>query len=34
MAQIDALPDLADLVSAGEPALDGPPSTDAAFRVW
>ncbi len=32
--QIDALADLADLVSAGEPVVGGPPSTDAAFHVW
>jgi signal transduction histidine kinase len=34
LAQIDAVPDLADLVSAGEPAANGSPSTDAAYYVW
>jgi signal transduction histidine kinase len=34
LGQIENIPDLADLISAGEPALDGPPSTDAAFHVW
>jgi hypothetical protein len=34
VAQIDAVADLADLVSAGVPARTGPPSTDLAFRVW
>jgi signal transduction histidine kinase len=34
LGQIDAMPDLTDLVEAGEPAAVGPPSTDAAFHVW
>jgi signal transduction histidine kinase len=34
LAQIEGIGDLADLVAAGEPAVDGPPSTDAAFHVW
>jgi signal transduction histidine kinase len=33
--QIDRVDDLADLVLAAEPVLDGaPPSTEAAYRVW
>ncbi len=34
LGQIESITDLGDLISAGEPALDGPPSTDAAFHVW
>jgi len=34
LAQVDAIPDLANLVRAGEPNVDGPPSTDLAFEVW
>jgi signal transduction histidine kinase len=34
LAQIDAIPDLPDLVRAGVPATAGPPSTDEAFLVW
>ena len=33
-AQIDGVPDLADLVAAAEPVVNGPPSTEAAYRVW
>jgi signal transduction histidine kinase len=34
LAQIDASVNLADLVQASEPRLNGPPSTDAAYLVW
>ncbi len=33
-AQIDALTDLADLISVAEPVTTGPPPTEAAFYVW
>ena len=33
-AQIVAMPDLAELVEAGEPATTGPIPTETAFRVW
>jgi signal transduction histidine kinase len=33
-AQIDAVPELADLVNAAEPSVNGPASTEAAYRVW
>jgi signal transduction histidine kinase len=33
-AQIDSFPDLATLVSVGEPVVTGPPPTDAAFLAW
>ncbi len=34
LAQIDALPGLADLVTATPPAEPGPVPTDAAFLIW
>jgi signal transduction histidine kinase len=34
LAQIDALPDLVELVQARDPALSGPPAFETAFRVW
>jgi signal transduction histidine kinase len=34
LAEIDAIPDLAELVRAGRPAASGPIPTDAAFHVW
>jgi signal transduction histidine kinase len=34
LAQIDALPDLAELVQAGEPLTTGPAPFETAFRVW
>jgi signal transduction histidine kinase len=33
-AQIDAIPDLASLVQAVDPALEGDAETDLAFQVW
>ena len=34
LAQVDALPDLAELVQAGEPVVAGPAPYETAFRVW
>jgi signal transduction histidine kinase len=34
LSQIDALPDLADLVQVGDPVVAGPPPYETAFRVW
>jgi signal transduction histidine kinase len=34
LVQIDALPDLAELVQAADPAATGPAAFETAFRVW
>ncbi|HUE90438.1 MAG TPA: HAMP domain-containing sensor histidine kinase [Vicinamibacterales bacterium] len=34
LAQIDALPDLAELVQVGDPVVTGPAPFETAFRVW
>jgi signal transduction histidine kinase len=34
MAQVEALPDLGDLVKGSEPAVAGPVPYETAFRVW
>jgi signal transduction histidine kinase len=34
LTQIDALPDLAELVQAADPAATGPAAFETAFRVW
>ena len=34
VAEVDDLPDLAELVQAGDPTLAGPAAFETAFRVW